>query len=273
MTDVTPAPEFELLDIGANLTHDSFDADRDDVMARARAMGVSRFVVTGSDAAHSHQALALSRRYPGQVFATAGVHPHHAKGYAADTTAELHNLLAHPEVVAVGECGLDYFRNFSPPEVQRRVFEQQLELACATGKPAFLHQRDAHVDFMHILKRYRPRFGRAVVHCFTGTAAELRDYLDLDCYIGITGWICDERRGLHLRECIPLIPTGRLMIETDSPYLIPRDLKPRPTSHRNEPMYLKHICTVVAAAAGRPATQLAAETVANAVGFFALPAR
>jgi TatD DNase family protein len=272
MTDVTPVPEFELLDIGANLTHDSFDSDRDEVMTRARAQGVSRFVVTGSDAAHSHKALALCRRHPGVLFGTAGVHPHHAKDYAADTGAELRNLLANPEMVAMGECGLDYFRNFSPPDVQRQVFEQQLELACASGKPVFLHQRDAHVDFMGILKRYRPRLVRAVVHCFTGTTKELQDYLELDCHIGITGWICDERRGLHLRQCVPLIPAGRLMIETDSPYLIPRDLKPRPASHRNEPMYLKHICEVVAACVGKPPAQLAAETVANAVDFFVLPA-
>ena len=271
MTDVTRRPPDRLIDIGANLTHDSFDADRTEVMARAHAAGVTRFIVTGSDAAHSRKSLGLARQHPGVIFATAGVHPHHAKDCTDDTPAELRELLRQPETVVTGECGLDYFRNFSPPEVQRRVFEMQLDLAAECGKPVFLHQRDAHADFMRILTQHRSRIGRAVVHCFTGDAAELKDYLALDCHIGITGWICDERRGAHLRDCVKLIPADRLMLETDAPYLIPRDLKPRPATHRNEPMYLPHICATVAACVGKSATELTAETSRNAEGFFALP--
>lgn len=271
MTDVTRRPA-GLIDIGANLTHDSFDADRTEVLARAQAAGVTRFIVTGSDASHSRKALALSREYPGSLYATAGVHPHHAKDCTDATASELRELLREPEIVAAGECGLDYFRNFSPPDVQRRVFEMQLELAVESGKPAFLHQRDAHGDFMQILARYRPELKQAVVHCFTGDAAELKDYLALNCHIGITGWICDERRGAHLKECVGLIPPGRLMLETDAPYLIPRDLKPKPQTHRNEPMHLPHICQVVAAYVGKAAAELAAETTRNAEIFFTLPA-
>jgi TatD DNase family protein len=270
MTDVTRRPPDGLIDIGANLTHDSFDADRAEVMARAHAAGVSRFIVTGSDAAHSRKSLGLARQHPGIVFATAGVHPHHAKDCTDGTPAELRELLRQPETVVTGECGLDYFRNFSPPEVQRRVFEMQLDLAAESGKPVFLHQRDAHVDFMRILTQHRPRIGRAVVHCFTGDAAELKDYLALDCHIGITGWICDERRGQHLRECVGLIPADRLMLETDAPYLIPRDLKPRPSSNRNEPMHLRHIAEVVAACLHKPVQQLILETTRVAEAFFAL---
>ncbi|HEX2667658.1 MAG TPA: TatD family hydrolase [Gammaproteobacteria bacterium] len=267
MTDVMPST---LVDIGANLTHDSFDADRAEVIARAQAAGVGRFVVTGSDAAHSRKALELCAAWPGTLYATAGVHPHHAKECTAGTRDELRELHRHKEVVAVGECGLDYFRNFSPPERQREVFGMQLELAAECGKPVFLHQRDAHADFMRILTDHRPRLSRAVVHCFTGDAAELEDYLALDCHIGITGWICDERRGLHLRECVGLIPAGRLMLETDAPYLIPRDLKPRPASNRNEPMYLPHIARVVAACLGKDVAQLVAETARNSEAFFSL---
>lgn len=267
MTDVTRGPG--LVDIGANLTHDSFDTDRAEVIARARAAGVFRFVVTGSDASHSRKALELCARHPG-LYATAGVHPHHAKDCTASTPAELAGLLADPAVVAAGECGLDYFRNFSPPDAQRRVFEMQLELAATSGKPAFLHQRDAHRDFMEILGRYRPHLSRAVVHCFTGSAGELKDYLALDCHIGVTGWICDERRGQDLRDCAKLIPADRLMLETDAPYLIPRDMKPRP--HRNEPMYLKHITEVVAGLLGKSLGQLMEETTHNAETFFSLPA-
>lgn len=273
MTDVTRSrasgPGSGLVDIGANLTHDSFDADRAEVIARARAAGVGRLVVTGSDTAHSRKAVELCTEYPG-LYATAGVHPHHAKDCNTSTPAELHGLLGYSSVVAVGECGLDYFRNFSPPDVQRSVFEMQLQLAEQCGKPVFLHQRDAHDDFIRILGQHRPRLSRAVVHCFTGDAAELKDYLTLDCHIGITGWICDERRGLHLRECVGLIPADRIMLETDAPYLIPRDLKPRP--HRNEPMYLSHIAAVVAACLHKPVSQLIDETTRNAEAFFALPA-
>ncbi|HEY1771741.1 MAG TPA: TatD family hydrolase [Gammaproteobacteria bacterium] len=269
MTDVTPSPAPLLVDIGANLTHDSFDADRAEVIARARAVGIGRFVVTGSDVAHSRKALDLCTRYAG-LYATAGVHPHHAKDVTADTPDELRELLDDPRSVAVGECGLDYFRNFSPPEVQREVFEMQLTLAEGCGKPVFLHQRDAHGDFMRILAAHRPRLSKAVVHCFTGDAAELKAYLSLDCHIGITGWICDERRGQHLRGCVGLIPPDRLMLETDAPYLIPRDLSPKPNSNRNEPMHLKHIAEVVAACLDKQVAQLIGETTRNAEAFFAL---
>lgn len=260
-----------LIDIGANLTHDSFDTDRNEVISRAQHAGVTQFIVTGSDAEHSREALELCRTWPGVLYCTAGTHPHQAKDFDATAPAVLRQLLSEPQVVAVGECGLDYFRNFSPHDTQTRVFETQLELAAQTGKPVFLHQRDAHRDFTAILRHWRPRLADAVVHCFTGTDTELRDYLDLDCHIGITGWICDERRGKHLRELVKQIPADRLMLETDAPYLLPRDLKPKPHTHRNEPMYLAHICEVTAACVGKPVAQLAEETTANARRFFSLP--
>ncbi|HKT32747.1 MAG TPA: TatD family hydrolase [Gammaproteobacteria bacterium] len=261
-----------LTDIGANLTHDSFDADRAAVIRRAQAVGVQQFIVTSSDPEHSRKALELCRMWPGVLYCTAGTHPHQAKDFDATAPKALRELLTESQVVAAGECGLDYFRNFSPQDQQRRVFETQLELAAAIGKPAFLHQRDAHTDFMAILRRWRPRISAAVVHCFTAGEKELRDYLDLDCHIGITGWICDERRGVHLRQLVRLIPADRLLLETDAPYLLPRDLDPKPHTHRNEPMYLAHICEVTAACVGKSAEQLAAETTVNARRFFKLPA-
>ena len=270
MTDVTHSPATLLVDIGANLTHDSFDVDRTEVIARAQKAGVARFLVTGSDVAHSRKALELCAEWPDVLFATAGVHPHHAKDCTPATADELRALHAKTEVAAVGECGLDYFRNFSLPEVQREVFEMQLRLAEECRKPVFLHQRDAHGDFMRILTAHRPRLSRAVVHCFTGDAAELKDYLSLDCHIGITGWICDERRGQHLRDCVGLIPPEKLMLETDAPYLIPRDLKPRPASNRNEPMHLRHIAEVVASCLGKPLETLIGESTRNAEAFFGL---
>ena len=167
------------------------------------------------------------------------MHPHHASDFDSETEELLRGLHAQPEVVAVGETGLDYYRDFSPRDAQRFAFERQLELAAECGKPLFLHQRDAHADFIACLDNVRGRIGRVVVHCFTGDDKELIDYLDRDCYIGITGWICDERRGTHLRELVKRIPADRLMLETDAPYLLPRSVRPMPSHRRNEPMYLR----------------------------------
>lgn len=261
----------QLIDIGVNLTHDSFDHDRDQVIERARNAGVTRMIVTGASREHSPKALELARAQPGVLYATAGVHPHHASEYTAECDAEIRALHAHPEVVAVGETGLDYFRDFSPRPAQRRAFERQLEIAAENGKPLFLHQRDAHADFMAVMKAFEGRLGPAVVHCFTGTREELFDYLDQDWHIGITGWLCDERRGRHLREIVHNIPANRLMVETDSPYLLPRTLAPMPRDRRNEPMYLPHILAELARDRGEAAEATAAATTATAQAFFGLP--
>ncbi|MGH8083727.1 MAG: TatD family hydrolase [Lysobacter sp.] len=260
----------DLIDIGANLTHDSFDHDRDAVMQRARDAGVVQMVVTGASREHSPQALKLAQSHPGELFATAGVHPHHASEYTAECDAEIRALHAHPEVVAVGECGLDYFRDFSPRPAQRRAFEMQLQIAAETKKPVFLHQRDAHADFMSVMRGFD---GPAVVHCFTGSREELFDYLDQDWHVGITGWLCDERRGLHLRELVKNIPANRLMIETDAPYLLPRTVRPAPSHRRNEPMYLAHIIEELARDRGEAVAVAAANSTATARTFFGLPPR
>ncbi len=261
----------QLIDIGANLTHDSFDHDRDAVLARAQAAGVAQMVVTGASREHSPKALALAQAHPGVLFATAGVHPHHATEYTDECDAEMRALQAHPEVVAVGECGLDYFRDFSPRPSQRKAFERQLQIAADTGKPLFLHQRDAHADFMAMMKNFDGKLGPAVVHCFTGTREELFDYLDQDWHIGITGWLCDERRGQHLRELVKHIPANRLMIETDAPYLLPRTIKPAPSHRRNEPMFLAHIVEELARDRGEDVATSATVTTAAAKAFFRLP--
>ena len=259
-----------LIDIGANLTHDSFDADRDEVLQAAHAVGVAQLVVTGASENGSGEAAALARQHPGTLYATAGVHPHHANDWTSETAHTLRDLLARPEVVSAGECGLDYFRNFSTPAQQADAFEKQLELAVDAAKPVFLHQRDAHDEFLEILDAALPRLTRAVAHCFTGEARELDDYIERGLYVGITGWICDERRGAHLLELVPRIPRDRLMIETDAPYLLPRTLKPRPKSRRNEPRYLPEVLRVVAGALGRDEQAVAQMTTDNAVRFFDL---
>jgi TatD DNase family protein len=257
-----------LVDIGINLAHDSFDHDRDRVVEAAVAVGVRHMVITGSTIDSTRAAIELARAAPGRFRATAGIHPHHSREFHDVDVPTLRELMRAPEVGAAGECGLDYFRNFSPHEDQERVFRQQLELAAELGKPVFLHQRDAHDVFMSILREYRARLTAGVAHCFTGDERELRDYLELDLSIGITGWICDERRGHHLRDLVRLIPADRLMIETDAPYLLPRDLTPKPQHRRNEPKYLPHILATVAACRGEAPATTAAASTRNALTFF-----
>jgi TatD DNase family protein len=266
----TAASATTLIDIGINLAHDSYDSDRDEVIARARAAGVSQMVVTGSTLASTVRAIALARQHPGRLFATAGVHPHHAASFRETSVAELEALARREEVVAVGECGLDYFRDFAPREAQRQAFHRQLELAASLGKPVFLHQRDAHGDFVAILREHAAHW-RGVAHCFTGSAEELGCYLQLGLAIGITGWICDERRGSHLAALMPQVPSERLLLETDGPYLLPRDLKPRPASRRNEPAYLPQIAAAVARARGQSVESLAQSSTAAARALFDLP--
>jgi TatD DNase family protein len=260
----------DLIDIGSNLTHDSFAEDRDAVMERALQAGVRRQVVTGADLSSSRQAAALAGRHPSRLWSTAGVHPHHAQSLVGSQRSELLDLLSLQSVVAVGECGLDYFRNLSPPLAQRAAFIAQLEIAAQIRKPVFLHQRDAHSDFAAILKDFDGSLAGGVAHCFTGGGFELEAYLELGLYIGITGWACDERRGLELREVVPRIPGDRLVIETDAPYLLPRDMTPPPKSRRNEPAYLPHIAATVARLRGETLEAVAAMTTRNATTLFAL---
>ena len=260
----------ELIDIGANLGHESFRQDIDAVLARARIAGIVGMLVTGASREGSRDALAIARAHPGFLSATAGVHPHHATELTAEGEAELRELHKAPEVVAVGECGLDYHRDFSPRPAQRSAFERQLQIAADNGKPLFLHQRDAHADFMAILKPFDGRTGPVVVHCFTGTREELHACLDAGYNIGITGWLCDERRGLHLREIVRDIPADRLLVETDAPYLLPRTVKPAPSHRRNEPMYLPHIVEALARDRDEDVATTAALTTANARRIFDL---
>jgi TatD DNase family protein len=265
-----PPQPAQLIDIGINLAHDSYDADRDAVLERAHAAGVVQMIITGSTLASTQRALQFTHAYPGRLFATAGVHPHHAGELSAAQVAELARLAQQPGIVAIGECGLDYFRNFAPREAQQQAFHRQLELAAKLGKPVFLHQRDAHADFVAILREHAPHW-RGVAHCFTGAAPELECYLQLGLAIGITGWICDERRGTHLAALMPQIPPERLLLETDGPYLLPRDLKPRPASRRNEPAYLPRVAAAVARARGEPLEALARSSTAAARALFGLP--
>jgi len=257
----------QLVDIGANLTHASFRDDLGAVVARARQAGVVQIIVTGTTVDESRHAADLSSKND-FLFSTAGVHPHHARDCGPDTIPALRELAKHPRVVAIGECGLDFNRNYSPHPDQEKWFVAQMELGIELRKPLFLHSRDAFPRFSQIISSLKP--AKAVAHCFTGSAEELRSYLDLGLYIGITGWICDERRGAHLLELLKEIPRDKLLLETDAPYLTPRDLRPQPKARRNEPAFLPHIARAVAKALNRPVEDLAVETARNARHFFGL---
>lgn len=263
-----------MIDIGVNLSHESFDHDRDAVLERAWAAGIDAIVVTGSCHDSNARAAALAAAHTGRLWATAGLHPHYAERWSPVLAAQIEALAQQTEVVALGECGLDYYRDLAPRAAQRRAFTAQLERAVAAAKPVFLHQRDAHADFHAILREYRPQLTAACVHCFTDSGAALDDYLALDCHIGITGWICDERRGAGLVGIVATIPDNRLMIETDAPYLLPRNLPRalrRQAGRRNEPAFLPWVRDAVAEARGQSAAHVAAVTTQTARAFFRLP--
>jgi len=263
------------IDIGVNLTGSSFRDDTAQVIERAVEEGVTKMIITGTDIAHSEQAVRICQDWPEYCYATAGIHPHHASDYSTALLSELADMQTLDCVVAVGECGLDFNRNYASRSDQIRAFEAQLEIAADTGKPLFLHQRDAHDDFVAILKSCRDDLGHVVAHCFTGNVSEAEEYVSLGLYIGITGWICDDRRGAELREAVKAIPLDRIMLETDAPYLLPKDLPNEryaaPVKKgRNEPCFLPHVAETVARYMGVEPAVLAEAALANTRKFFAL---
>lgn len=261
----------QLIDIGVNLTSPRFAKDLPEVITRAQTSGVYQQLVTGTDLDSSLQAITLCQEYPGYLRCTAGFHPHHASDNDAASWPQLQALWQRPEVVAIGETGLDFNRNFSTPQQQLDSFEKHLQAACKVDLPLFLHERDAEDAFYELLSHYRNHLSAgAVLHCFTGSKAWLHRLLDLDIYFGVTGWVCDERRGGDLRDAVPAIPADRLLVETDAPYLLPRDMRPKPKSSRNEPAYLSHIAKKVAQLRGEAPAALAAQTTANARRLFKL---
>ncbi len=259
-----------MFDIGVNLTSTQFAKDREQVVKRAREAGVTGLLITGTNALESQQARQLAAQHAGYCWSTAGVHPHHASEWSTETANTLRRLAESEQVVAIGECGLDFNRNLSAHDQQEYAFDAQLALAAELQLPVFLHCREAHDRFVAVLEPWLPKLVGAVAHCFTGTRDELESCLALGLSVGITGWVCDERRGMELRKLLPLIPAERLLLETDAPYLLPRDMHPRPTSRRNEPCFLPHIVQQVANWRGEEADALGAQVDHNARQLFKL---
>ncbi|MRI34153.1 hydrolase TatD [Endozoicomonas sp. OPT23] len=259
-----------LVDIGVNLTDKQFSGDREAVVERAVEAGVTTMILTGTNCQESIEVAELAEQFAPYCYATAGIHPHDAKNATDEQYITIKELLAFPQVVAAGEMGLDFNRDFSPRPVQEQVFEQQLELAVNSGLPAFCHERDASERFAEIIKEFRDDLSGAVVHCFTADKKALYRYLDLDLHIGITGWVCDERRGTHLHPLLKNIPADRLMIETDAPWLLPRSMSPKPKKRRNEPAFLPWIVKTIAEQTGKTEALIAEETSLTAKRFFNL---
>ncbi len=258
-----------MIDIGANLTNPSFTDDREEVVAAAHAAGVTKIVITGTNIAESEAAVAIA---DGQtLFATTGVHPHDADAVGQNWHEELDALALSEHVVAIGETGLDFYRGYSERPQQEAIFAAQLELATRLEMPVFVHDRESEGRTFAILNEFKDALPDIVVHCFTGTDADLDKYLESGFYVGVTGWICDERRGADLRRQVKRIPDDKLLIETDSPYLLPRTMRPRPKSRRNVPANLPWVAQEVARCRDQSIAHIEETTHRNAERFFRLP--
>lgn len=255
-------------DIGVNLTSPRLSDNIDSILMRAKEVGVHKIAITGTDEEESRQAALLAQRHPNSLYFTAGVHPHYAKDVSVDYIDTIRSLATEYGAIAIGECGLDFNRDFSPRAKQLAVFESQLELACELKLPVFLHERDAFDQQVKLLEQYRPSLVGGVAHCFTGNIEQLKAYVELDFHIGITGWLCDPKRGTNLREAIEHLPLEKLLFETDAPYLIPKTIKPRPK--QNEPCYLVDIATEFSSLTNHSLGTLAKYSHSNSLSLFNL---
>ena len=257
----------DLFDIACNFSSEQFDDDLLEVIERAKLNNVSKFLIISASLKDFPKLHQIYTNYLEDSFFTIGTHPHHANEINADEIQIMREMIKLYKPSCVGETGLDFFRNLSTYDEQIYAFEEQIKLSIEFNKPLYLHQRDAHKDFISLVKKYKNDISKAVVHCFTGTHKELEDYLDLGFYIGLTGWICDERRNVELRESIRSIPLDKLMVETDSPFLIPRNLEKKPRNNRNEPSFLPHIVNEIATLVGLEKNELVDITYKNTIKF------
>ena len=252
-----------MFDIGANLTSSHFSDDLDSVLDESFEAGVKKICITSSNLQDVRNAKKITERNK-NLYYSVGFHPHNAKDFKIEFLKDMSIYLDDPKAICLGEMGLDFNRNFSSKEEQILCFESQLSLANSINKPLFLHQRDAHEEFLSILDNYKFN-QKSIVHCFTGNLSELEDYLKRDFYIGITGWVCDLKRGLDLRECINHIPQDKLLIETDSPYL-----SPRKKIRRNEPKFLIDVAEEVARLRQQTKESIVKSSYENSLNFFNL---
>jgi len=262
------------IDIGINLINKQFRNEIDQTIDRALDANVSKMILTGTSLKNSIQAHQLANKNPQIIYSTAGIHPHNAKTFTDTTQHELKKLLKNPNVVAVGECGLDFDRDFSPRPIQEKCFEMHLELAVEIQKPVFLHERAAHQNFNAIIDLYKDNLSNAIVHCFTGSLTEAKTFLDNGFYIGFTGAISDIRRFNQLKEVVRYAPLDRIMIETDCPFMLPKNipnhLLNQKNKRRNEPAFVSYVAASIANFKNIPITEVMEATTENAIDFFEL---
>ena len=258
-----------LIDIGANLTHPELYNQLDKIVENLQIADIKKVIITSSNLRDTKTALDIINLYPDLFYTTIGFHPHNAKDFSLEDIDKIHEYGKDKKIVAIGECGLDYYREYSTKEQQIYCFEEQLSIAESLKLPLFLHERHAHKDFTKILKSHINKIKNCVVHCFTGTENELKVYLDMGCYIGITGWISDTNRGKHLHDLLEYIPEDRLMIETDAPYLIPHNL---PFKHNgiNEPSFLNFVAQTIAECLNKDINVIKEVTYNNTKKFFSI---
>ncbi|AYZ37117.1 hydrolase TatD [Chryseobacterium indologenes] len=255
------------IDIGINLTNKQFCNEHDEIINRALDQGVDHMILTGTSVRGSKESARIAEEYPDILFSTAGIHPHDAKSLTDQSIRELKNLLEQDHVISVGECGLDFDRDFSPRPIQEKCYKAQLELAIEVNKPLFLHERAAFKRLNEITDEYISQLPEAAVHCFTGTLDEAKIYLDKGFYLGFTGAISDERRFKHLEEVIRYVPLDRMMIETDAPFMLPKNM-PRIQNRRNEPSFLPYVAQTIARLKRIEISEVADETTETARQFF-----
>lgn len=251
--------DFELIDTHAHLDSPDYDADRAAVITRAYAEKIG-VITVGVDLPSSAAALALAKRYK-FIWAGVGVHPHEAKTFDPDVKEQLCALAKNPEVVAIGEIGLDYYRDLSPREVQRAVLADQIKLANDLGLPVIIHNRESTNDMLVILRNHPPK--RGVIHSFLGDIALAREFIDLGLYLGIGGPLTFRKNDI-MRHAVKEIPLDRILLETDSPYLTPVPHR----GERNEPIYVRYVVEEISRLKGIPAAEVAAVTTENARRLF-----
>ena len=252
------------IDSHCHLSYPGLTENLPEVLASAAAAGVGRMITIGTDLPDHDKAVEIAARNPA-VFLALGIHPHHAAEVEPDYEAFLEKrLTTHPKAVGLGECGLDYHYDFAPKLLQKGVFLNQLEIARKCGLPVILHIREAHADGLEILKDFPELRNKCVVHCFTGTPAECKAWLDWGAYIGITG-IVTYKNAHDVREDAKLVPADRLLVETDAPYLSP---EPVGNIKINTPAHVVHTGRYLAQLRGVEEAELARQTTANAVALF-----
>jgi TatD DNase family protein len=253
-----------LIDSHAHIQGKEYAGETEAVIARAREAGVEKIIAVGGggDMSSNTEAIALADTFP-NIYATVGMHPHDAKDVGEADLAQLKALASHAKVIAVGETGLDYYYDHSPRDVQRRVFEQFIHMACETGLPIVVHERDAAQQVAELLRSEGGGKLRGVIHCFTGNYEAAREYLDLGFYLSFTG-IITFKNAEPLRDVVRNVPVEKMLIETDSPYLTPVPHRGK----RNEPAYVRFVAEIVAKVKGIDLEEVAESTTRNVQDLF-----